>query len=153
MNFTPVPPNVTSGPANAFGSTSSIYQPTIQAPLLVPLAPSPLAKHSHGKSEIHPEQNKNADSQLSASGQKEIQGLPEKDVFKVVTPEKVPSSSQVFDFRFVDEIKDPCIDKAYEKSCPVIPAYNDEEKNLMLIHSPKIPGVSQGICSYLAAII
>lgn len=67
---------------------------------------------------MHPEQNKNADSQLTASGQKEIQGLPEKDVFKVITPDKVvtpeevSSSSQIFDSRFVDEIKDPCIDKA-----------------------------------------
>ena len=32
-------------------------------------------------------------------------------------------------------------------------AYNDEKKNFVLIHSPKIPGVSQGIGSYLVAII
>lgn len=31
--------------------------------------------------------------------------------------------------------------------------YNDEENNLVLMHSPKIPGVSQGIGSYLGAII
>ena len=103
----PVPLNVTPSPANAFGSTSPIYQPTIQAPLSMPLAPSLPAEHSHGKLEMHPEQNKNADSQLSISGQKEIQRLPEKDVFKVVMPEKIPSSLQVFDFCFIDEIKDP----------------------------------------------
>ena len=119
----------------------------------MPLAPFLSAEHSHGKPKMHPKQNKNADSQLSASGQKKIQELPEKDIFKVVTPQKIPSSLQVFDFHFVDEIKNPYIDKVYKKSRPIIHVYNDEEKNLILIHSPKILGVSQGISSYLAAII
>ncbi len=92
-------------------------------------------------------------------GQKEIQGLFEKDDFKfltpnkVVTPEKVPSSTQVFNPRFVDYIKDPCTDKVYKKSRLVVHAYNDEKKSLALMHSPKIPGVSQGIGSCLDAII
>ena len=120
---------------------------------------------------MHPEQvkivsdkldtftNKHADAQLSASGQKEIQGLLEKDIFKVitpnkvVTPEEVPSNIQVFNSCFVNNIKDPCIDKADEKSRSVVHAYNDEKKNLMLMHSSKIPEVSQGIDSCLAAII
>ena len=149
----PIPPNITPGPANAFGLTFSIHQSTIQAALSVPLVPSPPAEYSYGKPEMHSKQNKNADSQPSISEQKEIQKLPEKDVFKVVTTEKIPSSSQVFNFCFVDEIKDPCINKTYKKSRPVMHTYNDDEKNLMLIHSPKIPRVSQDIGSYLAAII
>ncbi len=139
--------------------------------MAVLLVPSPPSEHGHRQPEIHPEQvkivlgkldtftNQHADAQLSVSGQKEIQKLLEKDVFKVVTPDKVvmpeevPSSTQVFNSSLVDNIKDPCTDKAYEKSRPVVHAYNDEKKNLMLMHSPKIPGVSQGIGSYLAAII
>ena len=152
-NITPVPSNITPGLANAFGSISFIHQLTIQVLLSVPLAPCLLAEHNHGKPEMHLKQNKNSNSQLSASGQKKIQRLSEKNVFKVVTPEKVPSSSQIFDFYFVDKLKDLCIDKAYEKSRPVMYAYNDEEKNLVLMHSLKIPGVSQSISSYLAAII
>ncbi len=144
---------------------------TIQAPPSVSLVPSPPAEHGHRQPEMYPEQvkilsdeidtftNKHADVRLSASGQKEIQGLLEKDVFKVVTldkdvtPEEVPSSTQVFDSRFVDDIKDPCTDKAYEKSRPVVHVYNDEKKNLVLIHLPKIPGVRQSIGSCFAAII
>ena len=67
--------------------------------------------------------------------------------------EEVLNNLQIFDFCFVDEIKNLCIDKAYKKCRPVMHAYNDEEKNLVLIHSPKIPGVSRGIGSYLVAII
>ena len=143
----------------------------IQAPLSVLLAPSPPAEHGHGQPEIHPEQvkivsdkldtftNKHADAQLSASGQKKIQKLLEKGVFKVVTPDKVVipeevlSNTQVFNSSLVDNIKDPCTNKVYEKSRPVVHAYNDEKKNLVLMHLPKIPGVRQGIGSCLTAII
>lgn len=64
--------------------------------------------------------NKHANAQLSAFGQK--QGVFEKNVFKivildkVVTPEEVPNSTQVFNSYFVDEVKDPYTDKVYEKS-------------------------------------
>ena len=138
---------------------------TIQAPLSVLLAPSPPAENGYEQPEMHLEQvkivsdkldtfiNKHADAQLSASGQKEIQKLLEKDVFKVVMPEEVSSSTQVFNSSLVDNIKDPCNDKVYEKSRPVVHTYNDEKKNLMLMHSPKIPEVSQGISSCLAAIM
>ena len=67
-------------------------------------------------------------------------------------PKEVPSNIQVFNSYFVDNIKDPCIDKADEKSRPVVNIYNDEKKNLMLIHSSKIPEVRQSIGSCLAAI-
>ncbi len=144
---------------------------TIQAPLSVLLAPSPPVEHCHGQLEIHLEQvkivldkldtftNKYADAQLSTSGQKEIQKLVKKDVFKVVTPDKVimpkkvPRSTQVFNSGLMDNIKDPCNDKACEKSRPVVHTYNDKKENLMLIHSPKIPEVRQGIGSCFPDII
>ncbi len=93
---------------------------TIQAPLSVLLATSSLAEHGHGQPEMHPEQvkimldkldtftNKHANAQLSASGQKKIQKLLEKDIFKVVTPDKVvmpeevPSNTQVFNSSITD---------------------------------------------------
>ena len=108
------------------------------------MASSSPAKHGHGQSERQPKQvkivsdkvdiftNKHADVQLSASRQKKIQGLHKKDVFKVVTPNKVippekfPNSIQVFNSRFVDNRKDPCTDKADEKSRPVVYVYNDD---------------------------
>ena len=58
---------------------------------------------------------------------------PDKDV----TSEEVLSSTQVVNFRFVNEIKDPCIDKAHEKSRLVVQAHNDD-KILVLIQSLKI---------------
>lgn len=50
-------------------------------------------------------------------------------------------------------MKDLCNDKAYEKSCPVVYTYHNKKKNLVLMHSLKIPRVSQSIGSYLTAII
>ena len=102
---------------------------------------------------------KHVDTQLFASGQKNIQGLLKKDVLKVSTydkvvmPEGISSSIQVFNSRFFYDIKDPCTDKADEKSRPVIHAYNDKKKNLMQMDLPKISEVRRGIGSYLAAII
>ena len=68
-------------------------------------------------------------------------------------PEEIQSSTQVFNSHFVNDIKDPYTDKAYKKSCLVVHTYNNKKKNLVLMHLPKIPEVSQGIGSYLAAII
>src|SRR5580692_13095646 len=54
------------------------------------------------------------------SRQKEINGLFEKGVFEFIDASKVPEGAQIFGSRFVDEIKHPGIDKAYEKSRLVI---------------------------------
>lgn len=97
--------------------------------------------------------SKYADIKLSASGQKKIQELLEKDVCKVVTLEEVLNSTQVFNFCFINDIKDLYTDKANKKSHPVVHIYNDEKKNLVLIHSPKILGVSQGIGFCLTVIM
>ena len=103
--------------------------------------------------------NKYADAHLSAYRQKKIQELLEKDDFKVFTlnkllmPEEIQSSTQVFNSYFVNDIKDPYTDKVYEKSCLVVHMYNDKKKNLVMMHLPKVPGVSQSIGSCLAIII
>ena len=144
----------------------------IQASLTVPAVPLPSAEYGHKQPKMHSKQvkilsdkletfiaNKYVNAQLSTSGQKKIQGLLEKNDFKVLTlnklvmPEKIQSSTQVFYSHFVNDIKDPYPDKIYEKSCLVVHTYNDKKKNLMLMHSPKIPEVSQSIGSCLATII
>lgn len=68
-------------------------------------------------------------------------------------PKGIPSSTKVFDSYFVNKIKNLCIDKVYEKCCPVIHTYNNGKKNLMLMHSPKILRVSHGISFCFFAII
>ncbi len=77
--------------------------------------------------------NKDANAQppqYTTYRQKEIAGLLEKGVFKVVTTEDIPSNTRKFNFRFVDEIENPGTDKAYEKCRLVVQAYNDKDKNL-----------------------
>ena len=79
------------------------------------------------------------------SRRKEINGLLEKGVFAVVTEKDVPQGVRIFNSRFVDEIKHPSTDKAFEKSRLVVQAYNDQGKGLVLTQSPTIQWVSQRI--------
>lgn len=90
-------------------------------------------------------------SQFTSSRQKEISGLLEKGVFKTVNPEDIPADARVFNSRFVDEIKNPGTDKAFEKSRLVVQAYNDLNKDLVLAQSPTIQRVSQRLIACLAA--
>ena len=90
-------------------------------------------------------------SQFTVSRQKEISGLLEKGVFKVVNPNDVLPNARVFNSRFVDEIKNVGTDKAFEKSRLIIQAYNDQEKGLVLTQSPTIQRVSQRLLICLAA--
>jgi hypothetical protein len=80
----------------------------------------------------------------------EVNGLLEKGVFAVVTEDSVPYNTRIFNSRFVDEIKHPGTDKAFEKSRLVVQAYNDQGKNLVLTQSPTIQRVSQRIILALA---
>lgn len=61
----------------------------------MPLVSSIPAEHSHGKLTIHPEQNKHANSSLFISGQKEIEGFIQKDIFQVVTPDKFVTPDEI----------------------------------------------------------
>ena len=76
--------------------------------------------------------------QFTLSRQKEISGLLEKGVFKLVNPEDVPADARVFNSRFVDEIKNAGTDKAFEKTRLVVQAYNDLNKDRVLTQSPII---------------
>ena len=77
-------------------------------------------------------------SQYSASRQNQIAGLLQKDVFRIVSPKKIPSNTQVFDLYFIDEIENPCTNKAYDKNRLVMQAHNNEKKNLVLTQLPTI---------------
>src|SRR5271154_6254120 len=84
-------------------------------------------------------------TQFSASCQKELTGLLEKGVFEITKLTDVPQGVRLFNSRFVDEIKNPGTNKAFEKSRLVVQAYNDQGKNLILTQSPTIQRVSQRI--------
>ena len=100
--------------------------------------------------------NKNSDAhpaQYIVSRQKEITGLLEKGVFKVITSKDVPSNTQIFNSHFMDEVKNTSTDKAYEKSWLVVKAYNNQEKDLVLTQSPTIQRVNQCLIVCLAAML
>jgi hypothetical protein len=90
-------------------------------------------------------------TQFSASRQKELAGLLEKGVFEITKLADVPQGVRLFNSRFVDEIKNPGTDKAFEKSRLVVQAYNDQEKELVLTQSPTIQRVSQRLILCIAA--
>jgi hypothetical protein len=72
------------------------------------------------------------------SQQKKINRLLEKGVFIAITEKDVPQGVHIFNSRFVNKIKHPGTNKAFEKSRLVIQAYNDQGKNLVLTQSPTI---------------
>lgn len=49
---------------------------------------------------------------------------------KVVTPKEIPNNAQVFNPCYMDEIKDPYTKKVYEKTCPVIQTFHNNNKIL-----------------------
>ena len=144
-----VPPDVSSSSA----PSTSLAPPALFVPI----------KHWHGRLRKYPKQvnlvispnicfvidnPEDADFnlkllQFTLSRQKEISGLLEKEVFKLVKPKDVPADARVFNSQFVDKIKNAGIDKAFEKSCLVIQACNDLNKDLVLTQSPTIQQVSQ----------
>ena len=84
------------------------------------------------------------------SRRKEIDGLFEKGAFAFVDISEVPEGTRIFGSRFVDEIKHPGTDRAYEKSRLVIQAYNDPGKELILTQSPTVQRASQRLILALA---
>jgi hypothetical protein len=90
--------------------------------------------------------------QYDASRQKELNGLLEKGVFEICNLDDIPQGVRLFNSRFVDEVKFPGTNKAFEKSRLVVQAYNDQEKELVLTQSPTIQRVSQRLILCIAAI-
>jgi hypothetical protein len=67
--------------------------------------------------------------------------------------DQIPTAARIFNSRFVDGIKFTGTSKAYEKSCLVIQAYNDNDKRMVLTQSPTIQRVSQRLILCLAVSI
>jgi hypothetical protein len=88
--------------------------------------------------------------QFAESRRKEINGLMEKGVFEAIDLKDIPPGVRIFNLRFVDEIKNPRIDKAFKKSRLVVQAYNDANKSLVLTESPMIQRCSQRLILCLA---
>lgn len=86
-----------------------------------------------------------------ASRQKEIDGLLESEVFRLVPRSSLPKGTRLFNSRFVDEVKHPGTEDAYEKSRLVIQAYNDVGKSSVLTQSPTIQRASQRLLICLFA--
>ena len=62
----------------------------------------------------------------------------EKGVFKVIYRLLLPLGIQLFNSRFIDEIKHLGTSELYKKSRLIIQAYNNYKKELVLIQSPTI---------------
>lgn len=91
-----------------------------------------------------------AEHSFEESRQKEIDGLLESGVFRMVDISEVPEGTRVFNSRFVDQLKFPGTENAMEKSRLVIQAYNDQGKLTVLTQSPTIQRSSQRIILALA---
>jgi predicted PP-loop superfamily ATPase len=63
----------------------------------------------------------------------------------------VSFNARIFDSRFIDEIKNLDIDKAFEKSRVIVQAFDDSDKNLILTQSSTIQRVNQRLIVCLVA--
>jgi hypothetical protein len=88
---------------------------------------------------------------FTASRQKKIASLLEKEVFISVNKRNVSTDVRIFSFRFVNEIKHSSTEKAFEKFRLVIQAFNDQNKILVLTQSSITQQVSQRLIICLAA--
>ena len=92
-------------------------------------------------------------SSYTAFRQKEISELLKKKIFKLINHAEVFFDARIFNFRFVNEMKNAGTKKIYEKSRLMMQTYNDQIKGLVLTQSPTIQRVSQRLIICLANII
>jgi hypothetical protein len=158
------PPALTSPPGEAPSPTATT------APEIQPTVPAAPAKRGRGRPRKHPVAVNAANvtvylqdqfpsgpetqsGRFTASRQKEVTGLLEKGVFKLVNRNDVPEGTRIFNSRFVDQVKFKGTDQAYEKSRIVVQAYNDQGKEQVLTQSPTIQRTSQRLMICLAAML
>jgi hypothetical protein len=97
--------------------------------------------------------NDHSNDRFRAFRQKEISRLMKKKVFRLVDLREISANARVFNFRFVDEIKNVETEKVFEKSRLVIQVYNDLNKDLILTQSSTIQRVSQRLIVCLTTIL
>lgn len=86
------------------------------------------------------------------SRKKEITGLINEGVFKIVSKGDIPANTRIFGCRFVDEIKYKD-DIPFEKSRLVVQAHHDDGKKEVLTQSPTIQRVSQRLIICIATVL
>ena len=84
---------------------------------------------------------------------RELNGLLERGVFRIMDRADVPTDARIFGSRFVDQIKHEGTEKAFEKSRLVVQAYNDTGKRSILTQAPTIQRASQRMILSLAMTI
>jgi hypothetical protein len=90
-------------------------------------------------------------SSFTASRQKEIVDLLEKEIFISINKRNVSADVRIFSFRFVNEINHSEMKKAFEKFRLMIQTFNDQNKILVLTQSSIIQRISQRLIICLAA--
>ncbi|KAF1969469.1 hypothetical protein BU23DRAFT_476918, partial [Bimuria novae-zelandiae CBS 107.79] len=83
---------------------------------------------------------------------RELNGLLERGVFKIIDKADVPTGTRIFGSRFVDQEKHEGTEKAFEKS-RLVSAYKDAGKRSILTQAPTIQRASQRIILSLAITI
>jgi hypothetical protein len=79
--------------------------------------------------------------QFAESWHVEVLGLIVKGVFEITTKSEVLGGSCIFNFKFVDKVKNKGTKKAFEKSRLVVQAYNNN-KTLVFTQSLTIQQIS-----------
>ena len=92
-------------------------------------------------------------SSYTALRQKEISELLKKKKFKFINHAEVFFDARIFNFRFVNEMKNVDTEKTYEKSRLMMQTYNDQIKNFVLTQSSTIQRVSQRLIICFASIV
>ena len=96
-------------------------------------------------------ENNASESLFIESRRKEINGLLEKNAFKVISISDISSGMRIFNSCFVDEIKNEGTATAFEKSRLVVQAYNNHGKEEIWTQSPTIQQMSQQLILALTA--
>lgn len=76
----------------------------------------------------------------------------ENSVFWVISILQMSRNTRIFNSRFVYEVKNIGMTAAYKKSSLVVQAYNNPEKETILIQAPTIQQMSQRLILALVAI-
>ena len=84
---------------------------------------------------------------------KKLNELLEKEVFKIINIKDLFIKARVFENRFVNQMKNERIEKAFEKSRLIMQTFNDSKKQKILIQISIIQRVNQRLIIALSLII
>ena len=90
---------------------------------------------------------------FQASRKKELNGLFEKKIFEVIHIDNLFAKARVFESRFINQMKNEEIEKAFEKSRLMIQVFNNSKKQKILTQTPIIQRASQRLIIALSLTI